>query len=113
MKEIAEVISTDDLKARITRLRHDSSRPLSARDECEVYGHIRRLKKEFQEEFEDPFLIHKEVCSHETIGEEGSYVHMLCVCSKNPQGSRCCLKFVCFVAQSIHPRSVCTVKPTV
>ena len=72
--EIVETVSTDDLKAWISRLRRDSSRPLSARDECEVYGHIRRLKKEFHKEFGDPNLVYKECCVHETVGEEGSYV---------------------------------------
>ena len=72
--EIAETLSNDDLKARISRLRRDSSRPLSARDECEVYSHIQRLKKEFQEQFDDPNLIYKECCAHETVGEKGSYI---------------------------------------
>ena len=76
--EIAETVSTDDLKARISCLRRDSSRPLSARDECEVYGHIRRLKKEFHEEFGDPNLVYKECCAHETVSEEGSYVFKTC-----------------------------------
>ena len=74
VKEIAESISAKDLKARISRLRRDASRPLSARDECEVYAHIRRLKKEFEVEFEDPYLVFKECCSHEVMGEDGSFV---------------------------------------
>ena len=74
VKEIAESISAKDLKARISRLRRDASRPLSARDECEVYAHIRRLKKEFEVEFEDPYLVFKECCSHEVVGEDGSFV---------------------------------------
>ena len=78
VKEIAESISAKDLKARISRLRRDASRPLSARDECEVYAHIRRLKKEFQVEFEDPYLVYKECCSHEVVGEDGSFVFKTC-----------------------------------
>ena len=78
VKEIAKSISAKDLKARISRLRRDASRPLSAHDECEVYAHIHCLKKEFQVEFEDPYLVYKECCSHEVLGEDGSFVFKTC-----------------------------------
>ena len=81
VKEIAEAVSTKDLKARISRLWRDASRPLSAQDECEVYVHVQWLKKEFQTQFEDPYLIYKECCSHEIIGEEGSFVFKTCKAS--------------------------------
>ena len=81
VKEIAEAVSTKDLKARILRLRRDASRPLSAQGECEVYAHVQRLKKEFQTHFEDPYLIYKECCSHEIIGEEGFFVFKTCKAS--------------------------------
>ena len=74
VKEIADAISTKDLKARISHLRRDASRPLSAQDECKVYAHIWRLKKEFQVEVEDPYLVYKECCSHKVVGEDSSFV---------------------------------------
>ena len=48
VKDIARKLSEDDLKARIKRLRRDVSWPLSARDEAEVYSHIRSLKRNSQ-----------------------------------------------------------------
>ena len=81
VKEIAEAVSTKDLKARISHLQRDASRPLSAQDECEVYAHVWQLKKEFQTQFEDPYLIYNECCSHEIIGEEGSFVFKTCKAS--------------------------------
>ena len=81
VKEIAEAVSTKDLKARISQLRRDASRPLSAQGECEVYAHVWWLKKEFQTQFEDPYLIYKECCSHEVIGEKGSFVFKTCKAS--------------------------------
>ena len=46
-----------------------------------MYAHVQRLKKEFQTQFEDPYLIYKECCSHEIIGEEGSFVFKTCKAS--------------------------------
>ena len=45
VKEIAEAVSTKDLKARISHLRRDASRPLSAQDECEVYAHVWQVEE--------------------------------------------------------------------
>ena len=43
-----------------------------------MYAHVQQLKKEFQTEFEDPYLIYKKCCSHKIIGEEGSFVFKTC-----------------------------------
>ena len=49
-------------------------RPLSARDEVDVYWHIKTLKQEFKEEYDNPNLFYKECCSEMSEGEPGSYV---------------------------------------
>ena len=74
VKEIAKKISTSDIRDRIRRVREDVHRPLSARDEVDVYQHIKILKQEFKEEYDDPNLIYKECCSEMNEGEPGSYI---------------------------------------
>ena len=74
VKEIAKKISTSDIRNRIRKVREDVHRPLSARDEVDVYWHIKTLKQEFKEEYDDPNLIYKECCSEMNEGEPGSYV---------------------------------------
>ena len=74
VKEIAKNISADDLRERIRRLRKDVRRPLSAKDELDVYQHILTLKSEFTDEYEDPNLIYKACCSELVPGEPGSFV---------------------------------------
>ena len=48
VKEIAKNISTSDIQDRIRRVCEDAQRPLSARDEVDVYQHIRTLKQRVQ-----------------------------------------------------------------
>ena len=74
VQEIAKKISTDDLKNRIRRLRKDVRRPLSAKDEVDVFRNIKTLKEEFTKEYGDSNLIYKQVCSELHEDEPGSFV---------------------------------------
>ena len=74
VREIAKKMSTSDIQDRIRRVHEDVHRPLSARDEVDVYRHIKTLKQEFKEEYDDPNLIYEECCSKMNEGEPGSYI---------------------------------------